>query len=500
MDKSCSDFSEALSNSCASIDTSFSQECQPNNVSDRVSQIFHKYRTTSFDANQAKLFETLEIQQKTPQTPLKSSKCEPLSENPPALEALPPLERVIPISSSTATAQNEACGEQEKPLPEISTTESEKMTKNPPPSPQNHMISAPCSDVNQSIVENYQNSAESWIFDGSEEPEEELRKKVDEFGFIQILSDPGLKPSKYCEKWKKQKKKTEKKNPGREIKWDKMLQNWQEFSTNKTKLKKLEMRIYKGIPNSRRNQAWKNILQLKDIIQPNLYQALKSKVAQSPDLFQIDLDIRRTFRDHILYRPRYGSHQKALFWVLSCYSLHNQSVGYCQSMASLAGMLLMYLDEETTFWALHQLFTNAKFDMNDLYTPGLPNLQKMFQIHHRLIAQNLPKIHAHLQKLDIITSSYSSKWFMQIFQDKLPFSSQLRLWDVFLFKGYSVVHAMALLIFKHHQKILLRMDYEEINLFLRDLHRQYFDNDKIMLSLRKFVAIVNNHPPYLHPS
>lgn len=47
-------------------------------------------------------------------------------------------------------------------------------------------------------------------------------------------------------------------------------------------------------------------------------------------MFQIDLDVNRTYRDHDMFRDRYNSRQNALFHVLAAYSVYNTEVGYCQ--------------------------------------------------------------------------------------------------------------------------------------------------------------------------
>lgn len=41
--------------------------------------------------------------------------------------------------------------------------------------------------------------------------------------------------------------------------------------------------------------------------------------------------------------------QESLFRVLKAYSLHDLEVGYCQGMAFVAGILLMYLPQEPAF-------------------------------------------------------------------------------------------------------------------------------------------------------
>jgi hypothetical protein len=44
---------------------------------------------------------------------------------------------------------------------------------------------------------------------------------------------------------------------------------------------------------------------------------------KSPDIKQIDVDVLRTFRNHVMYRERYGIKQQALFHVLVAYSMYN---------------------------------------------------------------------------------------------------------------------------------------------------------------------------------
>ena len=47
----------------------------------------------------------------------------------------------------------------------------------------------------------------------------------------------------------------------------------------------------------------------------------------SPDLRQIDLDVNRTYRDHLMFRERYGLKQQALFHILGAYSVYNAEIG-----------------------------------------------------------------------------------------------------------------------------------------------------------------------------
>lgn len=126
----------------------------------------------------------------------------------------------------------------------------------------------------------------------------------------------------------------------REKKWVAMTKHWNKASTQN----KLKRRIYKGIPNKLRPEAWKLLLNVNDMIakNPGVYQQmLKLARTFSTETRQIDFDVNRQFREHVYYCERYSTKQKSLFNVLIAYSMYNMELGYCQGMAGVAGILLM---------------------------------------------------------------------------------------------------------------------------------------------------------------
>lgn len=147
----------------------------------------------------------------------------------------------------------------------------------------------------------------------------------------------------------------------REKKWIKMLSKWDSKSTRE----KLPKRIYKGIPDKVRNVVWSKLLNLSVVMadrnNQDKYQGMLRLARQhGTEARQIDSDVNRQFRENIFFRERYNLKQQQLFNVLVAYSMYNSEVGYCQGMSTLAGMLLMYLGEEETFWALNILLTDQK--------------------------------------------------------------------------------------------------------------------------------------------
>ena len=67
-----------------------------------------------------------------------------------------------------------------------------------------------------------------------------------------------------------------------------------------------------------------------------------------------------------IFRERYSIKQRSMFYVLAAYSMYNMEVGYCQGMSVLAGLLLLYMDEEDAFWGLSVLLADKKYSMHGL--------------------------------------------------------------------------------------------------------------------------------------
>lgn len=140
-----------------------------------------------------------------------------------------------------------------------------------------------------------------------------------------------------------------------------MLKNFEKFSS--LNREKLHRRIFKGIPDKLRGAIWLKLLHVEDSMRenPEVYSRMLDLAHNySTDIRQIDNDINRCFRDHDCFRERYSTKQQQLFNVLAAYSCYNSELGYCQGMSSVAGVLLMYLGEEETFWALNTLMLDKR--------------------------------------------------------------------------------------------------------------------------------------------
>ncbi|XP_071401266.1 USP6 N-terminal-like protein [Centroberyx affinis] len=309
------------------------------------------------------------------------------------------------------------------------------------------------------IISKYDKGRQEGVsIDPWEDADYSIYKVTDRFGFLHEEELPT--PSAVEEKQKQQ-------EIERVEKWLKMVKKWDKYRNSD----KMVKRVYKGIPLQLRGQAWALLLDIEKVKQDNAgkYEKMKQQARSfSTEIKQIDLDVNRTFRNHIMFMDRFGVKQQALFHVLAAYSVYNTEVSYCQGMSQIAAILLMYLNEEDAFWALSQLLTNSKHAMHGFFIPGFPKLQR-FQAHHeQILSKMLPKLKKHLDKEQMTTGIYTTKWFLQCFIDRTPFTLTLRLWDIYILEGEKILTAMAYTTLKLHKKRLLKFQLEDVREFLQE--------------------------------
>ncbi|CAH0389986.1 unnamed protein product [Bemisia tabaci] len=267
----------------------------------------------------------------------------------------------------------------------------------------------------------------------------------------------------------------------REKKWVKMLDKWDKHKDTE----KLKNRVFKGIPAKLRGKAWLKLMDVESEAKTKegKYQEMK-KVAleHSADIRQIDLDVNRTYRDHIMFRKRYDIKQQELFNILAAYSIYNTDIGYCQGMSQIAALLLMYLTEEQAFWALSILVAGSKYSMHGFFIPGFPKLLRYQEHHDKIMDKFLPKLKNHLDRNGVDTGIYTLKWFFQCFLDRVPFRLALRLWDIYLLDGERILTAMAYNILKLHGKHLLKLGMDDILHFLQiKLEKDFHYSDEVTI-------------------
>jgi hypothetical protein len=284
----------------------------------------------------------------------------------------------------------------------------------------------------------------------------------------------------------------------------------QRFPSKSAKMKRF---VRKGIPPDWRGAAWfyytggpamvaKHYGVYDDLVQ----KAAAGGVSETDDEI-IERDLNRTFPDNIKFKPDPAEGEardsqrvepetpilQSLRRVLQAFSIYNPKIGYCQSLNFLAGLLLLFMDEEKSFWMLNTI--------TRVYLPGthevnLEGANVDLGVLMSAVKGMMPNIWAKIGgELDGTTNSSNSKvsmrlppitlcttaWFMSCFIGTLPIESVLRVWDSFFYEGSKTLFRIALTIFKVGEKEIMNVtDPMEIFQVVQTIPRRLIDASALM--------------------
>ncbi|KAK3063511.1 hypothetical protein LTS18_014941 [Coniosporium uncinatum] len=326
--------------------------------------------------------------------------------------------------------------------------------------------------------------------------------------------------------------------------------------------------IRKGIPPEWRGAAWfwyaggpARLAQ-----QPGLYAELVEQVQagklNDADREHIERDLNRTFPDNIRFKPDVPapleSHPqdaingdnphpdsivpeppllRSLRRVLQVFAVHNPSIGYCQSLNFLAGLLLLFLDadEERSFILLNIITTEHLPGTHAKVLEANVDIGVLMQC----IKESMPAVWAKIDDCHdnpasplspaSVSNAFGSKakvkstftnnsstnnsrsnskstasgaaagaanslstrlptvslattaWFMSLFIGTLPIESVLRVWDSFFYEGSKTLFRIALAIFKSgEQEIRAVREDMEVFQVVQTIPRRLVDASGLM--------------------
>ncbi|XP_032426466.1 TBC1 domain family member 10A-like isoform X2 [Xiphophorus hellerii] len=224
-----------------------------------------------------------------------------------------------------------------------------------------------------------------------------------------------------------------------------MLNSWDKWMAKKHN--KVKERCQKGIPPSLRGRAWLYLTGAKVKREQNKgrFEDLDIQPGDPKWVDVIERDLHRQFPFHEMFAARGGHGQQDLFRVLKAYTLHRPEEGYCQAQAPVAAVLLMHMPAEDAFWVLVQICEKY---LPGYYSTGLEAIQLDGEILYALLRRVSPVAHRHLKKHKLEPILYMTEWFMCAFSRTLPWSSVLRVWDMFLCEGVKILFRVGLVLLK----------------------------------------------------
>ena len=189
--------------------------------------------------------------------------------------------------------------------------------------------------------------------------------------------------------------------------------------------------------------------------------------------------------------------QVALRRVLRAYSYYDREVGYCQGMNFIVGMFLTLMSEEEAFWVLVCKYPCLYFaeiaflvicsrsilyrtlliavmqdkpcEMRGMFGQGMVETHKVLHVAEQLTHQFLPKLAKHFDKENIHVTMYATQWLLTQFTSNFKFDLVTRVWDCFLGEGWKIIYRVMLALLGTFQNQILKMSFEEILAFFREL-------------------------------
>ncbi|GME83438.1 unnamed protein product [Ambrosiozyma monospora] len=176
----------------------------------------------------------------------------------------------------------------------------------------------------------------------------------------------------------------------------------------------------------------------------------------------IEKDLHRTFPENIHFNNTKDDEESALLGtlrrVLKCFSHYKPKIGYCQSLNFIAGLLLIFMDEEKAFWMLVIITEKYLPGIHDFNLEGVNVHQGVLMLCLRQYLPAVWQIITHDMDLDENDNSFlydlpplsfcTTSWFMSVFIGVLPIETTLRVWDVLFFDDSKTIFQISLTVFK----------------------------------------------------
>nr|XP_028683507.1 small G protein signaling modulator 3 isoform X4 [Macaca mulatta] len=221
---------------------------------------------------------------------------------------------------------------------------------------------------------------------------------------------------------------------------------WDKIAVCLPRSEKLRSLVLAGIPHGMRPQLWMRLsgaLQKKRNSELSYREIVKnSSNDETLAAKQIEKDLLRTMPSNACFAsmgsigvPRLRRVLRALAWLYP-------EIGYCQGTGMVAACLLLFLEEEDTFWMMCAIIEDLL--PASYFSTTLLGVQTDQRVLRHLIVQYLPRLDKLLQEHDIELSLITLHWFLTAFASVVDIKLLLRIWDLFFYEGSRVLFQLTL--------------------------------------------------------
>ncbi|CEL96641.1 unnamed protein product [Vitrella brassicaformis CCMP3155] len=169
--------------------------------------------------------------------------------------------------------------------------------------------------------------------------------------------------------------------------------------------------------------------------------------------------------------------ERALVDIIESYIVFRPEVGYVQGLASIAALLLYFMNPPKAFVCFVNLIHSHFFI--DLIKVNRRGGKWRFDFFETVFKERLPLLAAHFDALDITPDTYLIQWYLTLFSTCLPLHVVCRVWDTFFLLGEAFSVQTALGILKYHEHALITVPFEGcIKLLHRPPDPLTFDQDR----------------------
>ncbi|KAH8920736.1 RabGAP/TBC [Atractiella rhizophila] len=254
--------------------------------------------------------------------------------------------------------------------------------------------------------------------------------------------------------------------------WEReVLPNWKIVLRDEPHSKYLRDLWWKGtMPPRHRGRLWSLCIGNALAIGKTSYTRSLSHALNLIDTSQFDPDVLTAIEEDIsacfvglkIFQKETGPMYTDLREVLLAWSVFwKERPNYVKGAAYPAALLLLNLSPPEAFLSLVNLI--SKSCLKCLYSNDEETIEAYYRIFDTILADNLPKLYQHFLATSIRPSLYLRPWLLSAFSAYLPFDTTVRLFDVFLLEGDSLLFRLALALLEIlESRLLVLKGVEEV--------------------------------------